>query len=35
VAGDRVAITRGLGTGDQVVTEGGTALEDGMKVRIK
>jgi RND family efflux transporter MFP subunit len=35
VAGDRVAIIRALGTGDQVVTEGGTALQDGMKVRTK
>jgi len=35
VAGDRVAITRGLKAGDQVVTQGGTALEDGMKVRTK
>ncbi len=35
VAGDRVAITKGLNAGDQVVTEGGTALEDGMKVRTK
>ena len=35
VAGDRVAIVKGLSTGDQVVTEGGTALEDGMKVRTK
>lgn len=35
VAGDRVAITKGLNAGDQVVTQGGTALEDGMKVRTK
>lgn len=32
-AGDRVAITSGLAAGARVVTEGGTALEDGMKVR--
>ena len=31
--GDRIAILRGLNAGDRVVTEGGTALEDGMKVR--
>lgn len=35
VAGDRVAITKGLNAGEQVVTQGGTALEDGMKVRTK
>ena len=35
IAGDRVAITKGLNAGDQVVTQGGTALEDGMKVRTK
>ncbi|MEO7689460.1 MAG: efflux RND transporter periplasmic adaptor subunit [Sphingomonas sp.] len=35
VAGDRVAIVKGLSAGDQVVTQGGTALEDGMKVRTK
>ncbi|MFM9936966.1 MAG: efflux RND transporter periplasmic adaptor subunit [Novosphingobium sp.] len=33
--GDRAAITAGLAAGDTVVTEGGTALEDGMKVRLK
>ena len=33
--GDRAAITAGLGPGDTVVTDGGTALEDGMKVRLK
>lgn len=33
--GNRIAITKGLTAGDQVVTEGGTALEDGMKVRTK
>ena len=32
---DRIAITKGLGTGDQVVVQGGTALDDGMKVRLK
>ncbi len=31
--GDRVAIVRGIASGDQIVTQGGTALEDGMKVR--
>ena len=30
-----VAITRGLESGAMVVVAGGTALEDGMKVRIK
>lgn len=34
-SGDRIAITKGVRRGDQVVTEGGTALEDGMKVRTK
>ncbi len=33
--GDRVAITKGLRAGEQVVTDGGTAVEDGMKVRTK
>jgi len=33
--GERAAITAGLAPGDTVVTEGGTALEDGMKVRLK
>ena len=32
-AGDRIAILRGLNPGERVVTEGGTALEDGMKLR--
>lgn len=32
-AGDRIQILKGLQPGDRVVTEGGTALEDGMKVR--
>jgi RND family efflux transporter MFP subunit len=31
--GDRIQILKGLVVGDRVVTEGGTALEDGMKVR--
>lgn len=31
--GDRIQILKGLNPGDRVVTEGGTALEDGMKVR--
>jgi RND family efflux transporter MFP subunit len=30
--GDRIQILKGLGAGDKVVTEGGTALDDGMKV---
>ena len=34
-SGDRIAIIKGLAAGDQVVTEGGTALEDGMKVRTR
>ena len=33
--GERVAITKGISANDQVVTQGGTALEDGMKVRTK
>lgn len=33
--GDRVAILKGVAPGDLVVTAGGTALEDGMKVRTK
>jgi RND family efflux transporter MFP subunit len=32
-AGDRIQILKGLQPGERVVTEGGTALEDGMKVR--
>ncbi|MES2045759.1 MAG: efflux RND transporter periplasmic adaptor subunit [Pseudomonadota bacterium] len=32
-SGDRIQILKGLNPGDRVVTEGGTALEDGMKVR--
>ncbi|WP_066817287.1 efflux RND transporter periplasmic adaptor subunit [Sphingomonas mali] len=35
VSGDRVVIVNGVKPGDQVVTEGGTALEDGMQVRTK
>jgi RND family efflux transporter MFP subunit len=35
VSGGRVAITRGVKPGEKVVTQGGTALEDGMKVRTK
>ncbi len=31
----RIAILEGVASGDQVVTAGGTALEDGMKVRTK
>ena len=31
----RVAITKGVSTGDKVVTAGGTGVEDGMKVRTK
>lgn len=34
-SGERVAITSGVAPGDMVVTEGGTAVEDGMKVRTK
>jgi len=34
-SGDRIAITTGIAAGDKVVTEGGTALEDGMKVRTR
>lgn len=30
-----VAVRKGLAAGEAVVTEGGTALEDGMKVRLK
>jgi len=35
VSGDRVAILKGVKPGEQVVTAGGTALEDGMKVRTQ
>ncbi len=34
-AGNRVAITRGLRPGEAVVVQGGTALQDGMKVRVR
>lgn len=33
--GQRIAIVKGVGPGDEVVAAGGTALEDGMKVRTK
>ncbi|CAM3282696.1 Efflux RND transporter periplasmic adaptor subunit [Sphingomonas antarctica] len=33
--GDRVSIVKGVGQGDTVVTQGGTAVEDGMKVRTQ
>jgi RND family efflux transporter MFP subunit len=33
--GDRVAILKGVRGGDAVVTQGGTAVEDGMKVRTR
>ncbi len=33
-SGDRVEILKGLNANDAVVTEGGTALEDGMKVKV-
>jgi RND family efflux transporter MFP subunit len=32
---DRIAILDGLNAGDRVVIQGGTAVEDGMKVRLK
>jgi RND family efflux transporter MFP subunit len=35
VGSERIAITKGLSAGDQVVTQGGTAVDDGMKVRLK
>ena len=34
-SGNRIAISQGLKAGDSVVTAGGTALDDGMKVRLK
>jgi len=34
-SGDRVTVTRGLKLGERVVVEGGTAVEDGMKVRTQ
>lgn len=33
--GDRLAITKGLRAGERIVVEGGTAIEDGMKVRTR
>ena len=33
--GDRIGIVKGVAPGDRVVTKGGTAVEDGMKVRTK
>ena len=35
MSGNLVAILRGLRPGERVVTQGGTALDDGMKVRFK
>lgn len=35
VNSDRAAIRNGVKPGDEVITEGGTGVEDGMKVRIK
>jgi len=35
VSGDRVVVVKGVKPGERVVTEGGTALEDGMQVRTK
>jgi membrane fusion protein (multidrug efflux system) len=35
VGSERIAIIKGLSAGDQVVTQGGTAVDDGMKVRLK
>ena len=34
-SGDRITILKGVKPGEQVVVEGGTALEDGMKVRTR
>ncbi|MES2098124.1 MAG: efflux RND transporter periplasmic adaptor subunit [Pseudomonadota bacterium] len=34
-SGDRVTIVKGLRLGDRIVVEGGTAVEDGMKVRTR
>ncbi|RIA45770.1 membrane fusion protein (multidrug efflux system) [Hephaestia caeni] len=34
-SGDRIAIIKGVRAGEKVVTQGGTALEDGMKVRTR
>lgn len=33
--GVTISVASGIALGDQVVIEGGTALEDGMKVRTK
>lgn len=33
--GAAIAVTKGLSPGDKVVVEGGTALDDGMKVRLR
>ena len=35
ISNGRVAVTKGIGPGDQVVIKGGTAVEDGLKVRTK
>ncbi len=35
VDGDRIAIVKGVAAGEKIVTEGGTAIEDGMKVRTR
>ena len=35
VTGARAAITKGVKSGETVVTDGGTAIEDGMKVRTR
>ncbi len=35
IGGDRVAIIAGVRAGENVITEGGTAVEDGMKVRTR
>ena len=35
VEGNRVAVSRGVNPGDLIIVEGGTAVEDGMKVRTK
>lgn len=35
VSGERIAITKGVKPGEMVVTAGGTAVQDGMKVRTK
>lgn len=34
-SGDTIAITKGLAAADEVVVQGGTAVEDGMKVRTR